>query len=157
RIDLEISFGVATWLRVAQAAGLPFLFVPITLASYIGIAPEKSNDVAGLINFMRNIGSSVGTSMVTTLLARRSQFHQSMLASYTTHYDPVFRNQTAGLSQHLTQSGTSAADAQHQAYGVIYQSMQQQAQLLSYVDIYKLLAIGAGIMFLLSFLMKKND
>ena len=157
RIDLDISFGVAMWLRVGQAAPLPFLFVPITLASYIGISAEKSNDAAGLINFMRNIGSSVGTSMVTTLLARRSQFHQGMLASYTTNYDPVFRNKTAALSQQLVQSGTSAADAQHQAYGVIYQSMQNQAQLLSYVDTYKVLAIGAGIMFLLAFVMRKND
>jgi DHA2 family multidrug resistance protein len=157
RIDLDISFGVARWLRVAQAAPLPFLFVPITLASYVGIPGEKSNDAAGLINFMRNIGSSVGTSMVTTLLARRSQFHQSMLASYTTNYDPAFRNQTAALSQQLVHSGTSAADAQHQAYGMIYQSLLDQAQLLSYVDAFKVLAIGAGIMFLLSFVMRRND
>ena len=157
RTNLDISFKVAMWLRVAQAAGLPFLFVPITLASYVGVPPEKSNDAAGLINFMRNIGSSVGTSMVTTLLARRAQFHQSVLSYHTTNYDPVFRNQAAGLSQQLIQSGTSAADAQHQAYGVIYQSMQNQAQLLSYIDIYKLLAICAGIMFLLAFVMRKND
>jgi len=157
RIDLDINFKAAMWLRVAQAAPLPLLFVPVTLASYVGLAPERSNDAAGLINFMRNIGSSVGTSMVTTLLARRSQYHQSMLASYTSNYDPVFRNQAAGLGQQLIQSGTSAADAQHQAYGVIYQSMQHQAQLLSYIDIYKLLAIGAGIMFLLAFAMRKND
>jgi MFS transporter, DHA2 family, multidrug resistance protein len=157
RIDLEISFGVAMWLRVAQAAPLPFLFVPITLASYVGLATEKSNDAAGMINFMRNIGSSVGTSMVTTLLARRAQFHQAMLASYTTDYDPAFRNQTAGLAQQLIQSGTSAADAQHQAYGMIYQSMQNQAQLLSYVDAYKLLGVGAAIMFFLAFVMRKND
>ena len=157
RTNLDISFKVAMWLRVAQAAGLPFLFVPITLASYIGVPPQKSNDAAGLINFMRNIGSSVGTSMVTTLLARRAQFHQSVLSYHTTNYDPVFRNQAAGLSQQLIQSGTSAADAQHQAYGVIYQSMQNQAQLLSYIDIYKLLAICAGIMFLLAFVMRKND
>jgi DHA2 family multidrug resistance protein len=157
RINLDISFRVAMWVRVAQAVGLPFLFVPITLASYVGIRPEKSNDAAGLINFMRNIGSSVGTSMVTTLLARRAQFHQSVLSYHTTNYDPVFRNQTAGLSQQLIQAGTSAADARHQAYGVIYQSMQNQAQLFSYIDIYKLLAIGAGAMFLLAFVMRKND
>jgi DHA2 family multidrug resistance protein len=157
RIDLDINFKAAMWLRVAQAAPLPLLFVPVTLASYVGLAPERSNDAAGLINFMRNIGSSVGTSMVTTLLARRSQYHQSMLASYTSNYDPVFRNQAAGLGHQLIQSGTSAADAQHQAYGVIYQSMQHQAQLLSYIDIYKLLAIGAGVMFLLAFAMRKND
>ena len=157
RIDLDISFNVAMWLRVAQAAPLPFLFVPITLASYVGLAANKSNDAAGMINFMRNIGSSVGTSMVTTLLARRAQFHQSMLASHTTDYDPAFRNQAAGLAQQLIHSGVSAADAQHQAYGMIYQSMQNQAQLLSYIDAYKLLGIGAAIMFFLAFVMRRND
>jgi MFS transporter, DHA2 family, multidrug resistance protein len=157
RINLEISFPVAMWLRVGQAAPLPFLFVPVTLASYVGIAAAKSNDAAGLINFMRNIGSSVGTSMVTTLLARRSQFHQARLAYYTTIYDPAFRNGAAALGRQLTHSGTSAADAQHQAYGMIYQSMQGQALLLSYVDAYKVLAIGAAIMFFLAFVMRKND
>jgi MFS transporter, DHA2 family, multidrug resistance protein len=157
RIDLDISFRVAMWLRVGQAAPLPFLFVPITLASYIGIPAEKSNDAAGLLNFMRNIGSSVGTSMVTTLLARRSQFHQAMLASYTTNYDPVFRNSTKALSERLIHSGTSAADAQHQAYGMIYESLQRQSLLLSYLDAFKVLAIGAAIMFLLAFVMRKND
>jgi DHA2 family multidrug resistance protein len=157
RVDLEISFKVAMWLRVAQAAPLPFLFVPITLASYVGIAADKNNEAAGLINFMRNIGSSVGTSMLTTLLARREQFHQAMLSSHTTGYDPVFQNATRALGQQLVHSGTSAADAQHQAYGVVYQAMQQQAQLLSYLDAYKVLAIGAAIMFLLAFLMRTND
>jgi DHA2 family multidrug resistance protein len=110
-----------------------------------------------MINFMRNIGSSVGTSMVTTLLARRAQFHQAMLASHTTDYDQVFQNQTAALSQQLIRSGISAADAQHQAYGLIYQAMQNQAQLLSYMDAYKVLGIGAGIMFFLALVMRKND
>lgn len=157
RIDLEISFKVAMWLRVAQAAPLPFLFVPITLASYVGIPADKNNEAAGLINFMRNIGSSVGTSMVTTLLARRSQFHQTMLASHTSNYDLAFQNAARALSQQLVHSGTSVADSQHQAYGVVYQAMQQQSQLLAYLDAYKVLAIGAGIMFLLAFAMRRND
>ena len=61
---------------MVQVAGLPLLFVPIILVSYIGLPAEKSNDIAGLVSFMRNIGSSIGTSMVTTLLARYAQFHQ---------------------------------------------------------------------------------
>ena len=45
-----------------------------------------------MINFMRNIGSSVGTSMVTTLLARRAQFHQTMFAYHVTSLRPgIFR------------------------------------------------------------------
>jgi len=74
-LDLEISFGAASRLRIVQAFGLGFLFVPINLSAYVGVPAEKGNNVSGLVNFMRNIGSSVGTSMVTTLLARRAQFH----------------------------------------------------------------------------------
>src|SRR4029077_4077858 len=108
QLDLLISFGAASRLRIAQAFVMGFLFVPISLASYIGIPPEKGNSVSGLVNFMRNIGSSVGTSMVTTLLARRAQLHQSSLVYHATNYDPAFRNQIRGLSQSLIHAGASA-------------------------------------------------
>jgi MFS transporter, DHA2 family, multidrug resistance protein len=157
RLDLGIDFRSAAWLRVAQGAGLGFLFVPITLACYIGIPPEKSNSVAGIVNFMRNIGSSVGTSMVTTLLARRAQLHQSYLGAHATSYDPAFRNQVNGLAQTLVHSGLSVPDAKVQAYDRIYQSLLAQSQTLAYIDTYMVLAIGAGIMFLFSFIIRKND
>jgi len=157
RIDLDISFKVAMWLRVAQVVGLPFLFVPVTLAMYVGLPASKSNDAAGMINFMRNIGSSVGTSMVTTLLARRAQFHQTRFVYHATTYDPAFQNQINGLARQLVQSGTSVADARTQAQGLIYQSLNAQAQTLAYLDAFMILAVGAGIMFLLAFVMKKND
>ena len=54
-------------------------------------------------------------------------------------------------------AGASPTDARTQAYGMIYQSMQGQAQALAYIDTFKLLAIGAGIMFLLAFIVRKND
>jgi DHA2 family multidrug resistance protein len=157
RIDLEISFRSAMWLRVVQVFGMGFLFVPITLSAYIGVAPEKGNSVSGIVNFMRNMGSSVGTSMVTTLLARRTQFHQSILAYHATNFDPAFQNQVAGLSQRLVQSGISAADSREHAYGLLYQLLGAQAQTLAYLDTFMVLAVGAGIMFLLSFVVRKND
>jgi DHA2 family multidrug resistance protein len=157
RMDLLISFKSAAWLRVVQSFGLGFLFVPISLSAYIGIAPEKGNSVSGLINFMRNIGSSVGTSMVTTMLARRSQFHQSILTYHATNYDPAFRNQLQGLSQQLVHVGATPPDAQVAAYGRIYQSVLVQSQTLAYIDTYMLLAVAASIMFLLTFIVKKND
>ncbi len=157
RIDLLISFGSASWLRVAQSMGLGFLFVPITLAAYIGMPAEKSNSVAGMVNFMRNIGSSVGTSMVTTVLARRAQYHQSILVGHTTPGSQSFQNLINGLAQRLVHSGMSLPDAQHRAYASIYQAMQAQAANLAYIDIFWILAVGAAIMFVLSFLLKKND
>jgi DHA2 family multidrug resistance protein len=157
RLDLLISFQSATWMRLAQAGGLGFLFVPITLVAYVGIPPEKSNGVAGPINFMRNIGSSVGTSMVTTLLARGEQLHQTVLSFHTTPSDQAFQNQVSGLSQQLIQSGTSPADAPAQAYAQIYQGMQAQAQTLAYMDTFLLLSAAAAVMFLLAFIVRRNN
>jgi MFS transporter, DHA2 family, multidrug resistance protein len=156
-VDLLISFRFAAWLRIVQGFGLGFLFVPITLAGYVGVPAEKSNSVAGMINFMRNIGSSVGTSMVTTLLARREQLHQSRLAYHTSAADPALQNQVAGLTRQLVHSGIGAADAPAHAYGLIYQNMQAQSQTLAYLDTYMVLAVGAALMFLFAFVVRRND
>jgi DHA2 family multidrug resistance protein len=157
RIDLLISFSAATWLRIAQVIGLGFLFVPISLVAYIGIAPEKNNAVAGIINFMRNMGSSVGTSMVTTLIARRSQFHQARLVETVRVDNPNFVNSANGLAKHLAAAGVGKHEAQLTAYAQIYQAVQAQAASLAYIDTFMVLCVGAGIMFFLAFLLKKND
>jgi len=157
RIDLQISFSAAVWLRIAQVIGLGFLFVPITLAAYIGISPEKNNSVAGIINFMRNMGSSVGTSFVTTSIARRSQFHHARLVDKTGVDNPSFLNSANDLTQHLANQGVGKHEAQIQAYARIYQSLQAQAASLAYIDTFMILAVGAAIMFCLAFLLKKNN
>jgi DHA2 family multidrug resistance protein len=157
RIDLQISFSAATWLRIAQVIGLGFLFVPITLVAYIGIAPEKNNAVAGIVNFMRNMGSSVGTSLVTTLIARRSQFHQERLVQNARVDNPNFVNAAKGLTQSLAISGVGKHEAQVTAYARIYRSLQAQAASLAYIDTFMVLCVGAAIMFCLAFVLKKND
>lgn len=157
RIDLQISFSAATWLRISQVIGLGFLFVPITLVAYVGIAPEKNNSVAGIINFMRNMGSSVGTSMVTTLIARRSQFHQERLVQNARVDNPNFVNAANGLARQLTTYGIGRHEARTVAYARIYELLQRQAATLAYIDTFMVLCVGAGIMFCLAFLLKKND
>jgi DHA2 family multidrug resistance protein len=157
QIDLQISFIAAVWLRLAQVVGLGFLFVSITLVAYIGIAPEKNNSVAGIVNFMRNIGSSVGTSLVTTLIARRSQLHQLRLVEKTRVDNPNFMNVVKDLTQHFANAGIGRHEATATAYARIYQSLQAQAASLAYIDIYMVLCVGAAIMFCMSFFLKKND
>jgi DHA2 family multidrug resistance protein len=157
RIDLLISFNSALWLRVAQVVGLGFLFVPISLVAYVGVSPEKTNSVAGMINFMRNIGSSVGTSLVTTVIARRSQFHQTILVGHASPGHPSFDQTVQGLSARLTAFGVSPADAHAHAYARIYRGLQAQAVTLSYIDVFWILAVSAAIMCVLSFFLAKND
>jgi DHA2 family multidrug resistance protein len=155
QIDLLMSFRSATLLRIWQYIPVAFLFVPLTLAGYVGLSAEKTNAAAGLMNFMRNIGQSVGTSAVTTLIARRSQYHQSVLAEYTG--SGRFRNALAALSMGLTRVGLSAHTAQQQALGRLYALLQSQAAVLSYVDAYWLLSMCSALMFVSSFLLKKNE
>ena len=157
RIDLQISFSAAVWLRVIQVIGLGFLFVPITLVAYIGISPEKNNAVAGIINFMRNMGSSVGTSLVTTLIARRAQFHQEVLIDHTRADNPNFQNAVNGLSQRFAHSGLATQGAHMQAYARLYQGTQAQAASMAYIDTFMVLAVGAAIMFFLALILEKNN
>src|ERR1700722_7468630 len=157
RIDLQIGFNTALWLRVAQVFGMGFLFVPITLVAYIGIPPEKNNAVSGILNFMRNIGSSVGTSLVTTLLARRAQFHQEILINHISAGNPRLQGAVIGLSQRLANSGLDKHAAQLTAYARIYQAVQAQASAAAYIDTFKVLAVGSAVMILLAFVLKKND
>jgi DHA2 family multidrug resistance protein len=153
-IDLLISFRSAAWMRIWQYLPVGFLFVPLTMAAYVGMAKEKSNAAAGLMNFMRNMGQSVGTSVVTTLIARRSQYHQSVLAEYTRshRFDAV----VTGLTSRLTHSGLGMHFAHQQALARMYGMVMAQAQALSYIDIYWLLAVTSVLMFLLCFFLAKN-
>jgi DHA2 family multidrug resistance protein len=157
RIDLQLSFSAATWLRIAQVVGLGFLFVPINLAAYVGIAPEKNNAVAGIVNFMRNMGSSVGTSLVTTVIARRSQFHQLRLVEQARIDNPNFANAVQGLTQHFANGGLGRHEASATAYASIYRSLQAQSASLAYIDTFMALSVFAAVMFFVSFFLKKND
>jgi DHA2 family multidrug resistance protein len=101
------------------------------------------------------MGQSVGTSLVTTVVAQRSQFHQSVLAEHTG--SPAFQNALNSLAQRLTQAGLSVHEAREQALARLYASLRAQAAAMSYIDLYLMLSIGAAVMFFLTFFLKKNS
>jgi len=152
--DLSMSFGSASMLRVYQSIPIGFLFVPITLVAYIGLPKEKSNAAAGIVHPMRNIGGSVGTSMVSTMVLRRSQFHQSILAEHTRSLQ--FSNAADSLARRLNNNGIAQADAHTNAIGRLAHMVQAQAAVLSYIDIYCVIGVGTALMFLLSVFLKRN-
>jgi DHA2 family multidrug resistance protein len=155
QVDLLMSFRSATLLRVWQYIPVAFLFVPLTLAGYVGLPAEKTNAAAGLMNFMRNMGQSIGTSAVTTLIARRSQYHQSVLAEYTA--SGPFHASVTALAMRLTRAGLSLHAAQQQAMGRLYAMVQAQAAVLSYIEVYWLLSVASALMFAGSFFLKRNE
>jgi len=154
-MNLGMSFREVILLRVYQMTGVAFLFVPIQTMCYVGIPPGKNNNVSGMTNLARNIGGSVGISVVTTLLARRGQYHQSVLAAHTSQYDPAFQAAVSGTAQTLRASGVQAVQATQMAYDRIYGAMQAQASMLAYLDTIWIFAIAALLMAPLAFLMRR--
>src|SRR5437879_3737512 len=80
--NLNIDYSHAVRARMLQSFGLAFLFIPINVAAFAYVAKEKTNMGTGIINLARNVGASVGIATVTTMLQRRSQFHQSQLMEH---------------------------------------------------------------------------
>jgi DHA2 family multidrug resistance protein len=154
-INLQIDFGTAAMYRVYQTLGLAFLFIPISTLAYLGIPRHKSNQVAGMNNFMRNLGGSIGISMLSTWLQRLSQKHQVFLSAHASAGDPQFTQRLAGLTQTFTSQGIPANEANVRAYSMMSRTISGQASTLAYVDI---ITIGAVVILCLTplpFLMKR--
>jgi MFS transporter, DHA2 family, multidrug resistance protein len=156
-IHLSMSLSYAAWLRFFQATGLGFMFIPIQTLSYVGVPMEANNDVSGLTNLARNMGGSVGTALVATLLARQAQRHQSYLGAHMTAGSSSYLRAMTQMSHHLVTGGLSASGANSAAMLRLYQQLQQQAAMLSYIDIIRFFAFAALCMVPLPFIMRKSS
>jgi DHA2 family multidrug resistance protein len=156
-ISLQIDFKSMMLLRVYQMIGVAFLFVPIQTMSYVGIPPEKNNNVSGMTNLARNMGGSIGISLVENMLSSRSQFHQSVLSAHTGKFDIPFQSKVANMTQMFANGGMDHATAAKMAYARVYGMVQAQAAMLAYVDTIWIFAIVCLLVVPLSFLMKKSN
>src|SRR6202011_6420835 len=95
--------------------GLRFRVVPINTTAHSRLPRDKNNAASGLMNLARNIGGSVGISVVTTLLARRTQFHQVRLVENLSAANPPFRAALQGVTSTFSGGGSGAGTALQQA------------------------------------------
>ncbi len=149
---LDMSFGEASFLRVLQMIPIPFCFISITNAAYVGLPREASNQVSGLINFVRNVGGSIFIAVTGALVTNRSLFHQARLQEHMQVGSQPFAASLSMLKGYL--GGGSAGSQAGQA--MIYQQLNQQAAAQGYVDVYRMLCWMSCLMVLLAFLLNKN-
>ena len=145
-LTADISYGYAALARIYLAIGLPFLFLPVTTASYDGVPPEKTNQASALINVARNIGGSIGVAVAQTLLAQRQQFHQSRLIEHAAPSDLGYQQTLDQMTRFFQAQGASASDAASQAIAWVGKTIQQQVDFLAYIDVFWLLAIIAALL-----------
>jgi MFS transporter, DHA2 family, multidrug resistance protein len=142
----DITYGYAAMSRIFLALGLPFLFLPVTTASYDGVPPEKTNQASALINVARNIGGSMGVALAQTVLAQRQQFHQSRLIEHAAPSDLGYQQTIETMTRFFQAQGSNASDAASQAVAEVGRILQQQVDLLAYIDVFWTLAVVAVLM-----------
>ena len=131
-MTLDVSFNLISWYRIMQVAALPFVFVPLSAMTYVGLPARHNGEASALINQMRNIGSSTGVSFVATILAWRTQFHHSRLAESITPYTSLH--------------GMSVSQ--------IEPLVQTQAVFMSYLDLFRIVSLVALLVCPLILLLK---
>lgn len=139
--DLQLDYKHAVLGRMLQSFGLAFLFIPINVSAFAFVPKEKTNMGTGIINLARNIGASVGIATVTTMLERRTQYHQAQLMEHVNIYSSAYRNTFNEFSTVLVSGGHSLADSATRAHAMIYGMVQKQAAMMAFVDNFKLLGV----------------
>ncbi|SJZ83410.1 MFS transporter, DHA2 family, multidrug resistance protein [Enhydrobacter aerosaccus] len=140
-LDTQMSFANAATARLIQSVGLPFLFIPITSAAYVGLRPRENNQASALLNVSRNLGGTFGISLVQTMLARRSQVHQSQYVESLNPLNPNYASGIDHMTHVLMNQGLSHAQAAKAAIAQFYQTLGQQMNMLSYIDVFHVLML----------------
>jgi DHA2 family multidrug resistance protein len=154
-LSLGMDFGTAAMLRTYQVAGLAFIFIPSNVLCYEGVPREKNNQVSSMMNFVRNIGGSVGIALVSTMVVRSTQKRQNYMAAHMQNGNPMFRQMVQGMSATLRNQGLGAVQATHQAYIRMAMLMEQQATALAFKDVVAMLAVVVACLVPVAFIMKK--
>ncbi|HCR11883.1 MAG TPA: DHA2 family efflux MFS transporter permease subunit [Solidesulfovibrio sp.] len=153
--SLGIDLGTAINARNIQAVGIAFFFVPLSYLTMAYIPKQGMNNASAVFNLLRNLGGSFGVAFVTTLLARRAQFHQARLIENLTPYDLTYQTTYAQIKSYLEAKFLGVHDAAQMASAAMYKLLLQQANAMAFCDVFH----AQGLMFLglavLMWIMKK--
>jgi DHA2 family multidrug resistance protein len=152
---LNMTFSSASWLRVVQMLPLPFCFISITTAAYVGMPKEDSNQVAGLINFARNIGGSILIAVTNAQVTNRTLWHEQHLQSTMTTASIAFQQHSQTLTGFLGGS-FGGQNSNGMALASIYNQLNQQAAMQGYQDVYMELSWMSMGLVVLAFMLSKN-
>lgn len=136
QVNLAIGQWSMLWPVIISGFGISMIFVPLATTSMAGLRNEEIGNATGLFNLMRNIGGSVGISIVNTVVMRHEQIHRVELSGHINAASGIFQQMLSGATSLTARTGGSPL----QAYGMINGMLAQQARLLAYVDDFQYLA-----------------
>ena len=141
KLNLATGFWTIVLVWTISRGALAFLFVPINVTAFAFVPKERMNNATGLINLARNIGGSVGISLVTTLQVRLTQMHQTNLVGHESPFNPRYLEALHGAAAMLRQRGSDVSCAFHQARALLYYELQRQSAMLAFIDVFWILGV----------------
>lgn len=153
--NLETNYAREAWARALQGFGIAFLFVPTSQLAYSYLPKGKNNKASSLTNLFRNQGGSFGIAFVTTVLARRAQYHQAVLVTHVASASQGLSPAVEEFRARFVSHGYSSADAARSAIAQVYAAVQQQAAILGFLDCFWLLGLIALIGPILAIFIRK--
>jgi DHA2 family multidrug resistance protein len=140
-LTLGVDYWTLAWPRFVQGFGVGLVFVPLNTVALATIAREKMGNATAALNVVRNLGGGIGVAVMTTLLARRSQEHQTTLVGHVNVWDAETSERLRAWTAHFSAQGADSFTAERRALGMLYQEVTKQAQLLAFADDFWLLFI----------------
>jgi DHA2 family multidrug resistance protein len=138
-LNLDISPANISWPLVLSGFCMGFIFVPLTTLSVATLRQDEIQQATGLYSLLRNLGASVGISVMIAMQARVAQTHQAILAAHLTPYDFAYRQNFGRIMAGFR--GLAPEAARGMALGVVYSQLVRQATLLSYMDAFRWMAL----------------
>ena len=139
----DLGFWFMARSRMLFGVGFPPIFVSITAASYDGIPPDKTGQASALINAARNTGGSIGISLISNVLWRREQFHQTRLVDQALPSSVQYQDTLHQMTNYFVGQGSPLVEAQQQTIAWVGQQVQLQASFLAYMDAFWVLTLVA--------------
>ncbi|MBV9482617.1 MAG: DHA2 family efflux MFS transporter permease subunit [Acidobacteria bacterium] len=155
RLSLDVGFWNFWWPLMLQGAALGLIFVPLTTVTHDPIPRERLGNATSIFNVMRNLGASIGISIVETLQFRSMQRHINTLDKFVSPSNLKASNMIAGLQQNFVAQGADMATATRRAYDALWGMLNRQAAMLSYNDVFFILSMTFLAMAPLILLMKR--
>jgi DHA2 family multidrug resistance protein len=116
---------------VIQGGGMGLVFTPLQVLAFATLPTDMRTEGASLFSLLRNIGAAIGVSVTSSLLSHNTQALHEMIGGYVTPFNRAL--QTIGPVQHWLDPATRSGAA------LLDRMVNQQAQIVAYVDDYVLL------------------
>src|SRR5215470_11400373 len=154
-LNLQVGYWDIFWPQFFQGLSMGLIFVPLTTVTMSLISREEMGNATSLFNLMRNMGGSVGIAAIATMLSRNTQTQYNILGAHVSAFDLQARSLLAQIRSAFMARGMDFTSASQAAYSALSGMVSQQAVMVAFVQLFRILALVFAVVVPLVFIMRR--